>query len=316
MGRGRLGLRLLAWSILAMGAGLLAWWPAWAPGAVGIGVATAVAPLVRGWRGARGTALRAALAWGGLALALGMVAQAWAWGELWESGRPGAGQWAYLSVLAALAASISVLNARRPGGGAWALLMGLLVLVFLVPWLEGAGLARGAGGWDRLRLDAPWTLFYGLLVLAGVTNYLPTRYGPASAWLALAFALEYLGLTHTDWPATWRGRIWSAAPWSLAAAAWAAEGCAGRDPGPPGLGRLWAWFRDHWGVVWALRVRERFDRAAEAAGWPVRLSWHGPVPVAGRQAEPVPAAAEATLKGLLRRFADPSRLDEAAGRRE
>ena len=77
-------------------------------------------------------------------------------------------------------------------------MMGLLVLVFLIPWLEGRG------GWDRLRLDSPWTLFYGLLVLAGVTNYLPTRYGPAAAWLGLALVVEYLGLTRTGWPPSWR----------------------------------------------------------------------------------------------------------------
>src|SRR5947208_1414419 len=82
----------------------------------------------------------------------------------------------------------------RPGGGAWAFRMGRLGLVSLLSWMEGSGLAVGAGGWDRLRLDSPWTLFYGLLVLAGGTNFLPTRYGPAAACLILAFVLEYLGL--------------------------------------------------------------------------------------------------------------------------
>ena len=52
-------------------------------------------------------------------------------------------------------ALISVLNARTPGGGAWAILMALLVLVFLIPWLEGAGLRRAPIGLGRLRLDQP-----------------------------------------------------------------------------------------------------------------------------------------------------------------
>ena len=316
MMRGGWGLRWVAWMVLVVGGAALVRWPARAPVVVGLALATAFVPWIRGWRGARGTALRSALAWGGLALVLGMAAQVRAWSEPWASGRPGAGQWAYLATLAALAGLISVFNARRPGGGVWAGLMGLLVLVLLIPWLEGAGLARRAGGWDRLRLEAPWTLFYGALALAGVTNYLPTRYGPAAAGLALALATEYLGLTRTAWPAPWRGWTASAGPWALAAAAWTAEACAGRIPASPaGLGRLWAWFRDHWGVVWALRVRERFDRAAEAAGWPIRLAWHGPVRVAGAPDEPIPPPAEATLKGLLRRFATPERLDRAAAGR-
>src|SRR5207245_6824908 len=115
--------------------------------------------------------------------------EAAAWGEPTGTGRPLAGHLTYLAVLATLAALVSVLNARTPGGGAWAILMGLLVLVFLIPWLEGPGLVRDARGLGRLRLDAPWTLFYALLVLAGVTNYLPTRYGPTAAWLAAGFAL-------------------------------------------------------------------------------------------------------------------------------
>jgi hypothetical protein len=70
-------------------------------------------------------------------------------------------------------------------------------------------------------------------------------------------------------------------------------------------------FRDHWGVVWALRVRERFNRSAEAAGWPIRLTWHGVVPApdgGGDRGGAPPEVAEATLIGLLRRFATEDRL--------
>jgi hypothetical protein len=220
-----------------------------------------------------------------------------------------AGQVVYLATLAALAALISVLNARSPGGGAWAILMALLVVVFLVPWLEGSGLVREGGGWDRLRLTPPWTIFYVLLVVAGVTNYLPTRFGPAAAWLGLGFLAEYLGLTRLDWPREVRGLAWSFVPICWALAAW---GERRARPAPTDLGRLWAWFRDAWGVVWALRVQERFNRAAEAAGWDIRLTWHGVVP-AGAE---VPPEAAATLAGLLRRFASRETLGEISGRRE
>ena len=124
--------------------------------------------------------MRGAVAWIVLAVVLGISAQLGAWNDPPSTGRVGAGYGAYLSVLATLAGLISVLNARAPGGGAWALLMALLILVFLIPWLEAPGMARGAGGLARLRLGSPWTIFYVLLVAAGVTNYMPTRYGAAA----------------------------------------------------------------------------------------------------------------------------------------
>jgi hypothetical protein len=255
--------------------------------------------------------------WAWVAVLLGVVAQGAASVEPLGSGRPGAGHLAYLSVLATLAALISVLNARSPGGGAWAILMGLLVLVFLIPWLEGPTLVRNANRIGRLRLDAPWSLFYGLLVVAGVTNYLPTRYGPAALWLAAGFVLEYLGLSRSDWSPARRGVLWSAVPWTLAVAVWVADGRSRRPvEAPSRLGTTWLWFRDHWGVVWALRVQERFNRAAESAHWPTRLSWYGVVPAeTGSGPNPaVPEAAEVTLKGLLRRFATSARIDEESSR--
>jgi hypothetical protein len=82
-----------------------------------------------------------------------------------------------------------------------------------------------------------------------------------------------------------------------------------------GFERLWFWFRDHWGVVWALRTQERFNRAAELAHWPVRLSWFGLVAINGSDKLPRlddPAAAATTFRGLIRRFAQAWRIDQVA----
>jgi hypothetical protein len=215
-------------------------------------------------------------------------------------------------VLSILAGLISVLGARTPGGGAWAILMVLLVVVFLIPWLEAGGRLRQAQGLAQLQLDSPWTLFYGLLVLAGVTNYLPTRYGPASCALGAGLVLEYLGLTRTEWAATTRATIWSAVSWTLALSIWIAEWCAERPSlGRNNLERLWLWFRDHWGVVWALRIQERFNRSAELARWPARLTWFGLAPASSTGADvplDLPDQAEAALRGLIRRFVAPERV--------
>lgn len=306
-----------AWIALLAAGGLLLVAPARAPRAVLVVLATTFWPLWRGWREARGTALGAAVVWAAAAVVLGILAQVFAWPVPLATGRPLAGYAAYVSALATLASLISVLNARRPGAGAWAILMGLLILVFLIPWLEAGGLRGSGRSLARLRLETPWTLFYGLLVLAGVTNYLPTRAAPAAFLAALAFGLEYLGLTRTDWAPAWRARIWSAGPWMLACAIWAADVCTRlrRPVLEPGLDRLWFWFRDRWGAVWALRMQERFNRSADLLGWPVRLSWFGLVPGPGIEALPngTPPEAVGALRGLLRRFADPNRIDAELG---
>jgi hypothetical protein len=314
-GRWRSALRVVAGLILAAGGCALIWVPETAPGWVLGGLMTAACPLAVARRAAWGTELRAALAWGTLAVVLGAVSQGMGLGEPLAGGRPGTGHWAYLSALATLAALISVFNARRPGGGAWALLMALLVLVFLIPWLEGWGLAWGGARRGRLWLEAPWSWFFGMLAIAGSTNYLPTRYGPASAWLGLGLGLELAALTWPDGTLARRGITWSAFPWSLAVAAWTAEICSHRDePGTTRLHRLWFPFRDHWGVVWALRVEERFNRSAEATGWPIRLAWDGLVPAPGAvPGTSPPEAAEETLKGLLRRFATEARISSWEG---
>jgi hypothetical protein len=298
---------LLAVSALAIGID-----PGRAPALLLISVVSAASPWREAWRGATGTALRPALIWVALAMALAVLAQIIAMTEPLSSGRPVAGRLTYLCVLAILAALISVLNARTPGERVWAGLMVLLVVVFMIPWMEEAGQMRRPQGVTLVHLESPWTLFYGLLVVVGVTNYLPTRYGLAAACVGLALIFEYLGLTRVEWPAPRRAVVWEWVAWTFALSAWVACWSADRAPAAPGFDALWFWFRDHWGAVWALRNQERFNRTAELAGWPVRLTWYGLEPIAGRDAGcelGIPAEAETTFRGLIRRFARSWRLD-------
>jgi hypothetical protein len=310
-------MQVLVGSLLVLtGAALLAA-PELGPLLVAAGLAGTFWPLRKAWVGARGTALRGAVLWAMAACALGAVAELACGAEPLSTGRIVAGHVTYLATLATLAALISVLGARTPGAVGWALLMGLLVLVMLIPWLEAPTLLRHAGGMGRLRLDAPWSLFYALLVLAGVTNYLPTRYGPAALWLAPGFVLEYLGLQRSDWPLERRALVWAVFPWTLMAAVWLAFALGPRHRhtrGGSGLERLWLWFRDHWGVVWGLRVQEWFNRAAQAARWPVRLNWFGVVPLAPDAI--APEAAATRLKSLIHRFATAERMQQEEADRE
>ncbi len=190
--------------------------------------------------------------------------------------------------------------------------MGMLMILFLIPWLEGSGLDFGAASpARRLRLEAPWSLFYLGLAAAGVINFLPTRYGPAAVLLGIGLGLEFAGLARFELDASWRGRLWSAVPVFFAAAIW--SGYRMSRPSPlarSDLERLWFWFRDHWGVVWSLRILERYNRAASATPRGLRLTWHG---LDGQ--EPKGSAvfdATALLAGLLRRFADAERIGHEA----
>ncbi len=288
----------------------------WTPAGALLLLAAAVWPLLRATRSVGGTSLGGALAWGWVLVALGTAGQLIALAEPVAGGRPWCGHLTYLMVIAALASQISILNARSPGAGAWALLTAVLFVVFMIPWLQAPGLARHAGGLERLRLDAPWSIFYGLLVLAAVTNHLPTRFGPASLMTAAAYIVAFLALTRRDFAPERLAHAWSLTASLLAGAVVGAGLCARNvaTAGAPGCGldRVWQWFRDRWGVVWALRVRERFNRALETSGRPWRLGWNGLEPLAtGARLEIDPdsdAEATALLLGLLRRFARPDRI--------
>ncbi len=294
--------------VLTLAAAALGFRENWSPALVATSLCLAAGIVIKACAAANGTALGPAVSWGAVATTLGVLSQTIATVEPITSGRSVSGLLTYLMTLCTLAALISVLNARTPGAGVWAILNVMLILVFLIPWLEGAGL-RGAGrSLTWLRLDNPWTIFFGLLVLAGVTNYLPTKYGPAAVLLAIGFWLEYDALTHPRRPRENRALAWSYFPLAWAATLTVAESCSrATSVGKSRFDAFWLFFRDHWGVVWALRVQERFNRSADTLGWPIRLTWQGVVTLRDGEAWN-PSAAESMLLGLLRRFVTADRI--------
>ena len=193
-------------------------------------------------------------------------------------------------------AAVAVLGARRPQAAAWNfVVVGLLAVMFL-PLAEEAIIGTHSLDWMRIA-------FLGVTLGIGLVNYLPTRFGPAAFLAAIACAAELIALAA---PRGWQFskeadmiRLCLLAAPGLALAMWR---CFPSDQASE-LDRMWRDFRDRWGLVWAQRVREQFNRVAANAGWPVTLTWSGftfqqQVDAATR------AAIRDALSALLRRFVD------------
>lgn len=167
----------------------------------------------------------------------------------------------YLALCLSACALMCVPGARRPGHSAWNIVMAGLLVLLLLPL--GESLIFDA----PIRLGAFRISFLSALLGMGLVNYLPTRNGLSALILAFAFAVAIKQLME--------GRPvapkFAALP---AIAVWAAILC------PLGVwhtksrcDRLWKIFRDRFGLLWAERIREQFNRAASNAKLGVELDW-------------------------------------------
>jgi hypothetical protein len=253
---------------------------------------TGAYPLGQAWRANRRTTLQWTLAWALAAWA------AWAGALLADWSGPAAGTPAlrYLALCLTACAVIGVLGARRPGVGPWNFVLLGLLAVLLLPLAEGLGSEH---------LTWPRVLFLAGALAVGVLNYLPTRLGPVALLFGAGCGLELAGvLPAEDVPEAVRRVLPVGGP-LLAVAPWAAYAQLRWRPRPAAeFDRLWLAFRDRFGVVWAQRLTEQFNRAAANAGWPVCLRWPG-LRLTPGTALPPPAVQEeivAALRALLKRF--------------
>jgi hypothetical protein len=250
---------------LAAWTGLFPWW--WA------------------WRSNRKTTLRPALLW---ALA------AWAgWAGLfslrWLAPDREATFERYLALCLTCCAGMAVLGARRPGVGAWHFVVGGLLAVLLLPIAQGLGAPR---------LHLVHWIFLTMTLAVGVVNYLPTNLGIAAMLFGCSVVMEML--QQGRYPVPIGAQI--VGVWGLVSSPWVALlNCSRRRSFHSGLDRTWLEFRDRFGLFWALRAREQFNRAAAHAGWALRLGWQG------QQLREVGTAPDqdvalATLQAVLKRF--------------
>jgi hypothetical protein len=210
----------------------------------------------------RGTSLLHALIW---------ALVAWlSWGLAFlcdDLERAGMQPGRYCAVCLTGCAGVAVLGARRPHVFAWNFVVLGLFTVMVLPLMETQFI--GTHPVDGFRI-----FFMAGTIAVGILNYLPTRLAPAALLLMLIGAGEItLRYAAASWLDLGAGMVFDLL---LSAVPWLAWIClARRDADRSDFDRLWLNFRDRWGLVWSQRIREQFNRAAQNAGWPVKLAWQG-----------------------------------------
>ena len=225
--------------------------------------------MISDWRSCTGSTIRHALGWATAAWV------AWCVGVSPE--------WRYVGLCLTACAGVAVLGARRPGVGAWHFVVVGLLVTLLLPLLMGLGTLR-------LQREQGW--FLGAVLFVGVSNYLPTRLFLPVVLLLTWCALELAFVSGLREPTSVEPFLLLAVPWS----AWLVRPSAGLTR----FDRTWWRFRHRFGFLWAERMRDQFNRAAENANLGATLERGG---LAGKTLDDaMRARAETLLGALLRRF--------------
>lgn len=217
-------------------------------------VLTGVVPLAYAWWQMRRSALVHSLTW-----ALGAWC-AWVWqAATWSATAR------YVAVAATACAGVAVYGARRPNAAAWnGVVVGLFALL-LVPL--GQNLLLDAGH----AVEAVWLWLLAIMVVIVCINFIPTSLYIPALGLFLLCCVQLL--YHERGPDRAAAGIVELAGAFVPWAAWLSlyrQRCQPVDPHG-----IWLSFRDRFGAVWGLRVREQFNAAATHAGWKIELGWSG-----------------------------------------
>lgn len=245
-------------------------------------------PWLKGWLALQKTSLVHALSW---------TMAAWlCWAAAAADPENIGGAIHFLALCLTACAGVAVLGARRPHVAAWNFVVAGLLAVMALPLLENLVLGSRPIGAVRVGF-----LTATLLVVLG--NFVPTCFAPAALLGVLGCAGQMAALlAGDDVPEiVTLGSYLAIAlvPW----VGWACWVCR-RQPHSE-LERRWLNFRNSFGAMWSLRVREQFNHAAEHAGWPMALTWGGAeAKHAAGQFGGVDAEMTAGFQALIKRFAD------------
>ena len=260
--------------------------------------AASLAVLAIGFRGVRGTTLLAAWAWAAAAVVVLVGVESASIASAVDSSALQGARFA--AAIMSMAPGVAVLGAKRPQDRAWQLVVAALVAMFALPAIETFVYRPGSPP----PVHAVRAGFLTLLVIVTNGNYLPTRFGLSALLTAtgqIVLLLPHLGWIDLDenphaplvgFTLTVLGMI---SAWGLAR--------IGADV--RGWQRVWRDFRNAYGVVWSVRVAERFNTAARASDEPARIRWRGIEYSNPAYSESNPAldtTSERRLRALLLRF--------------
>lgn len=257
-----------------------------------------------------GTTLAAVWSW--YAVVLTALAAA-AFGAWLTSGTPlfaGAGVARYAACSATVCPLMAVLGAKRPQSKAWIAIVAALWIILTLPGMQAALYGHSGG----VVLDPVRSSFLFMLVLVGLVNWLPTRAAPAHLLQGcgqLAMLAPFLPRNPfpSDDPIV---GLFGLALYTAGIVAWQPFGSTRRSASRP-LNRAWLDFRDAYGLVWGVRVLDRFNHEGARHGWKIRLGWLGLrsiVPGGATELSPeVDQRMRKLLRSLLRPFVTRAWLD-------
>lgn len=273
-----------------------------AAAALGLGAAGVL------YRSLSRTTLNGAVTWAGLAfVAVGMVEAAAVLSDV------GSAWWLpplrFAAAVFSFCPLMSVLGARRPHHVLWQFIVFSLWGMLILPALE-VGLLRPGRALEVHDLRG-WFLW--VLLAVQFINYPPfLRYGWAAMVVCGCQAVllaEHLPLVRTlapDWLRV-AAIAASTAAWVICAVLVARS----VRPETRGLQTVWFDFRDLYGTLWAMRIAQRINGAAELNDWSLRASLGGFYDSASGQrwedsdeSHGLSDALRTNLRNLFRRFFD------------
>lgn len=247
-------------------------------------------------------------AWNWALIAWGAWEIAW-WSELFPIPLAVRDQLWYAVAILGLCPPIAVLGAKRPGSRVWAAFVLVpLVLVFawpaIVEWVYRSPP-------QRLQLETPMLLGYGLVLVMGYGNYLGTRHSLPGLLTALALGWLTWELAQSPQPDQ---SLQPIGPTLLLVLA-AVVGIVFRSSPPEtaGWNRVWWDFQEAFGVVWAKRVMDRINQTARQEQWKAEWTEQGLTfsrDMTDDEKTETLMQADHALRWLLRRFVDPEWIDK------
>ena len=166
---------------------------------------------------------------------------------------------------------MSLLGARRPQNKMWELVVLTLWIILVLPALEAIFIRPGQI-YDTQGIRASFML---ILILVSSMNIVLGRFWICGVLLACA----QLALVNQHLPDWCHLSLSNLPVWGMGFAI-AALSLVLIMPRPDRSGltredRVWLDFRDMFGGMWALRIRDRINVLAKNHDWDLRLEWHG-----------------------------------------